>query len=127
MAETGETQSGLARAIGVDRSTVSQFLADEGGRMPGAHLVASAARHFPRETRVSRPNGGYFLWFEFPERVDSLQLFQLALAQGISLAPGPIFSANRQYRNCARLNYGTPWDERCEQAMATLGRLLAAF
>ncbi|MAN57694.1 MAG: transcriptional regulator [Paracoccus sp.] len=46
MAETGETQSGLARAIGVDRSTVSQFLADEGGRMPGAHLVASAARHF---------------------------------------------------------------------------------
>ncbi|HCB42716.1 MAG: GntR family transcriptional regulator [Pseudomonadales bacterium] len=90
-------------------------------------MLASAARHFPRETRVSRPNGGYFLWFEFPERVDSLQLFQLALAQGISLAPGPIFSANRQYRNCARLNYGTPWDERCEQAMATLGRLLAAF
>ena len=84
-------------------------------------MLASAARHFPRETRVSRPNGGYFLWFEFPERVDSLQLFQHALA------PGPIFSANRQYRNCARLNYGTPWDERCEQAMATLGRLLAAF
>lgn len=90
-------------------------------------MLASAARHFPRETRVSRPNGGYFLWFEFPERVDSLQLFQHALAQGISLAPGPIFSANRHYRNCARLNYGTPWDERCEQAMATLGRLLAAF
>jgi len=90
-------------------------------------MLASAARHFPHETRVSRPNGGYFLWFEFPERVDSLQLFQHALAQGISLAPGPIFSANRQYRNCARLNYGTPWDERCEQAMATLGRLLAAF
>ncbi|MEH6502174.1 MAG: PLP-dependent aminotransferase family protein, partial [Pseudoalteromonas distincta] len=24
-------------------------------------MLASAARHFPRETRVSRPNGGYFL------------------------------------------------------------------
>ena len=90
-------------------------------------MLASAARHFPRETRVSRPNGGYFLWFEFPERVDSLQLFQHALAQGISLAPGPIFSANRHYRNCARLNYGHPWDEPSEQAMATLGRLIAAF
>ena len=90
-------------------------------------MLASAARHFPRETRVSRPNGGYFLWFEFPERVDSLQLFQHALAQGISLAPGPIFSANRQYRNCARLNYGHPWDDPSEQAMATLGRLIAAF
>ena len=50
-----------------------------------------------------------------------------ALAQGISLAPGPIFSANRQYRNCARLNYGHPWDDPSEQAMATLGRLIAAF
>ncbi|WP_372800159.1 helix-turn-helix domain-containing protein [Paracoccus seriniphilus] len=46
MAETGETQSGLARATGVDRSTISQLLTDEGGRMPGAHLIALAARHF---------------------------------------------------------------------------------
>ncbi|PHQ69171.1 MAG: transcriptional regulator [Paracoccus sp.] len=46
MADGGETQSGLARAIGVDRSTVSQLLTDAGGRMPGAHLVAAAARHF---------------------------------------------------------------------------------
>lgn len=46
MAETGETQSGLARAIGVDRSTISQLLTDAGGRMPGAHLIAAAARHF---------------------------------------------------------------------------------
>lgn len=46
MAESGETQSGLARAIGVDRSTVSQLLTDSGARMPGAHLIALAARHF---------------------------------------------------------------------------------
>ncbi|MCF5282067.1 GntR family transcriptional regulator, partial [Pseudomonas syringae] len=25
------------------------------------------------------------------------------------------------------LNYGTPWDERSEQAMAMLGRILASF
>ncbi|WP_339847847.1 PLP-dependent aminotransferase family protein, partial [uncultured Halopseudomonas sp.] len=90
-------------------------------------MLASAARHFPPDTRVTRPNGGYFLWFEFPTRVDSLQLFQHALAQGISLAPGPIFSANRHYGHCARLNYGHPWDTRSEQAMATLGRIIASF
>lgn len=42
----------------------------------------------PEQTRVSRPSGGYFLWLELPEAVDSLRLFQLALAQGISLARG---------------------------------------
>lgn len=90
-------------------------------------MLNSAAQHFPRETRVTHPKGGYFLWFEFPSKVDSLQLFQQALDQGISLAPGPIFSANRQYRHCARLNYGYPWDDRSERAMAALGRLIAAF
>lgn len=92
-----------------------------------AAMLASAARHFPAETRVSRPAGGYFLWFEFPERVDSLQLFQLALAQGISLAPGPIFSATRGFRHCARLNHGHPWDAQSEAAMELLGRILASF
>lgn len=90
-------------------------------------MLASAARHFPAGTRVTRPSGGYFLWFEFPEKVDSLQLFQLALAQGISLAPGPIFSATRRFRNCARLNHGHPWDAQSEQAMELLGRILASF
>ncbi|KPY25120.1 Transcriptional regulator, GntR family/aminotransferase [Pseudomonas coronafaciens pv. porri] len=90
-------------------------------------MLAAAARYFPAATRVTRPIGGYFLWFEFPEQVDSLQLFQLALAQGISLAPGPIFSASQRFKNCARLNYGTPWDDRSEQAMAMLGRIIASF
>jgi DNA-binding transcriptional MocR family regulator len=92
-----------------------------------AAMLASAARHFPASTRVTRPSGGYFLWFEFPEQVDSLQLFQLALAQGISLAPGPIFSATRRFGNCARLNYGHPWNAQSEQAMAVLGRIIDSF
>jgi len=90
-------------------------------------MLAAATRYFPANTRVTKPAGGYFLWFEFPEQVDSLQLFQLALAQGISLAPGPIFSASQRFQNCARLNYGYPWDDRSEQAMAMLGRILASF
>ena len=92
-----------------------------------ASMLASAARHFPASTRVTRPSGGYFLWFEFPEQVDSLQLFRLALAQGISLAPGPIFSATRRFGNCARLNYGHPWSAQSEQAMAVLGRIIDSF
>jgi DNA-binding transcriptional MocR family regulator len=90
-------------------------------------MLASAARHFPASTRVTRPSGGYFLWFEFPERLDSLQLLRLALAQGISLAPGPIFSASQGFRHCARLNHGHPWDARSEQAMEVLGRLVAGL
>ncbi|MCE1241713.1 PLP-dependent aminotransferase family protein [Oryzomicrobium sp.] len=90
-----------------------------------AQLMDAVARHFPAETRVSRPEGGYFLWLELPEGTDTLALHRRALAQGISIAPGPIFSAKREYRHCLRLNSGHPWDGRVEAAVAALGRLVA--
>ncbi|SMY08762.1 helix-turn-helix domain-containing protein [Flavimaricola marinus] len=43
MAERHSTQSALARAAGVDRSTISQLMQDDGSRLPNAHLVASCA------------------------------------------------------------------------------------
>lgn len=43
MAEKGMTQSGLARAAGVDRSTISQLLTGTGARLPNAQLVAECA------------------------------------------------------------------------------------
>jgi len=43
MAERDVTQSGLARAVGVDRSTVSQLLGDAGARLPNAQVVAECA------------------------------------------------------------------------------------
>ncbi len=87
-------------------------------------MLAAVARHFPAATRVTRPSGGYFLWLELPEQIDALKLFQLAHAQGISLAPGPIFSATRRFGHCLRLNYGHPWTTASEQAMETLGRII---
>ena len=90
-----------------------------------ASLTAAIARHFPKGVRVSQPAGGYFLWVEFAEGFDTLALHREALAAGISVAPGPIFSARRGLTNGLRLNYGHPWTDRLEDAMAVLGRLAA--
>jgi transcriptional regulator with XRE-family HTH domain len=43
MADRAMTQSGLARAVGVDRSTISQLLGDQGARLPNAQVVAECA------------------------------------------------------------------------------------
>lgn len=88
-------------------------------------MLAAAARYFPAQTRVTQPQGGYFLWFEFPREVDALRLFRQAATMGISLAPGPIFSATQGFTHCVRLNCGHPWDARSEAAVQTLGELLA--
>ena len=75
-------------------------------------------------TRLARPSGGYFLWVELPRGVDTLAVHRLALDQGISIAPGPIFSAKREYGHCLRLNYGHPWTPATEKAVAVLGQII---
>lgn len=91
-----------------------------------AAALASLQRHLPPGYRVTRPEGGYFLWVEFPEGVDAVALHRSALASGISIAPGPIFSARRGFGNCIRLNYGHPWGRKAEGAVAALAAILRA-
>lgn len=87
-------------------------------------MMQAIVRHFPQGTKATRPSGGYFLWIELPGRLDTLEIQNKAIALGISVAPGPLFSAHRDFNNCLRLNYGHEWDARAEQAVATLGRLI---
>ncbi len=89
-----------------------------------AQLVAEVETSFPEGCRLARPRGGYFLWVELPAGVDSLRLHTEALQRGISVAPGPIFSAKREFSNYLRLNFGHPVDGRQRQALATIGELI---
>jgi transcriptional regulator with XRE-family HTH domain len=43
LSRTGTNQSDLARATGVDRSTISQLLRDDAARLPNAHVVGACA------------------------------------------------------------------------------------
>jgi DNA-binding transcriptional MocR family regulator len=85
---------------------------------------ASIRRWLPAGVRWVRPAGGYFIWLEFPQAIDAMALHRLAIEQGISLAPGPIFSAKHAFKNCIRLNFGHPWSQQIDDAIRTLGKLL---
>lgn len=89
-----------------------------------AAAIESLSRHLPADIRISRPEGGYFLWLELPDGRDAIEIHQRALEQGFSIAPGPIFSARRAFRHCLRLNYGHPWTSASEGAVRALGRIL---
>jgi DNA-binding transcriptional MocR family regulator len=88
-------------------------------------LRQAAFQCFPKGTRITRPGGGHMLWIELPGKIDAMKLWRSALAEHISILPGPIFSATGRYRNHIRLNAGVmPADAR-NRALATLGGLCA--
>lgn len=80
-------------------------------------------RYFPEGTQMTRPKGNFILWVSLPVRVNTQDLHVRALEQGISIAPGLIFSNTEQFNHCIRLNCGLPWNNETERALRTLGQL----
>jgi DNA-binding transcriptional MocR family regulator len=81
------------------------------------------ARFFPANTRLTTPLGGYVLWVQLPDSIDTMQLYKAAIAQKISFVPGQLFTCTRLYDSYLRLAYGTLNPKTAGQALQTLGRL----
>ena len=123
MAAPTLSQAALAEYLasgGYDRHLrrLQRQLAEQVARFRDAIVHA-----FPSGTAVSRPAGGCFLWVELPQGADTLALHARALADGVRIMPGPVFSARSRFRRCLRINCGHPWSRRMEDAILTLGTL----
>lgn len=81
------------------------------------------ARYFPRGTRATRPDGGFLVWVEMPETVDSVLLFQRLLQENICLTPGPLYSLSNRYDHALRLSTCFPFDGRYALAIQRTGQL----
>ena len=85
-------------------------------------MVQSVECHFPGQTRVTRPSGGFLLWVQLPESCNSLELYTRALKAGIAITPGEIFSSTNHYHNFIRLNAAN-WSADTDRAIQKLGSL----
>ena len=108
-------QGGYDRHLGALRRT---FTAQQKSALQALRV------HMPPGFQVTQPLGGYFLWLEFPDQVDAIDVHRKALEQGFSIAPGPIFSARREFAHCLRLNYGHEWTAASERAIKSLGAIV---
>ncbi len=81
-------------------------------------------KHFPADTKVSRPHGGFVLWVQLNKKINTFRLRNEAIRHHISIVPGRIFSPSHAYANCLRISFGKPWDEDAEYGLMMLGKLI---
>jgi DNA-binding transcriptional MocR family regulator len=72
-------------------------------RQRSAALVAALHEHLPASVSFVEPEGGFFVWLQFPEDVDTASLRRKARQQDIDFQPGVNFSINRGLQNFMRL------------------------
>jgi DNA-binding transcriptional MocR family regulator len=87
----------------------------------------AVAEYFPEGTKISRPQGGFMLWVELNKKIDTADLYDRAIRQKISIAPGRMFSLQNQFSNCMRLSYGQRWSEMIDSKLKQLGKIAKSF
>lgn len=80
-------------------------------------------KYFPIGTKISHPNGGWWLWLELPEPFDTMPLLHQSVPLGIAFAPGILFSTSPKFAHCMRVNIARPWDRDMDRGFKTLGSL----
>ncbi|WP_035250469.1 PLP-dependent aminotransferase family protein [Desulfocurvus vexinensis] len=90
-------------------------------------MQEAAARHLPPEVRLTRAEGGMFLWAVMPEGYSSMELFERAIRCKVAFVPGRPFYVDGSGDNTMRLNYTNSEPERIEEGMRRLGRCLEEY
>jgi len=58
-------------------------------------LMAALDEQFGIAAEFAEPKGGIFLWVKLPDQVDTVKLYQKALAAGVAINPGPEWSTDK--------------------------------
>jgi 2-aminoadipate transaminase len=68
-------------------------------------MLSSLARHFPRDVRWTRPQGGLFLWVTLPKGFDTTALLDEAIREKVAFVPGAAFYPCGGGEETMRLNF----------------------
>lgn len=86
--------------------------------------MQAITQYFPADTKITQPRGGYVLWVELKKHINAFEVYEKAMEQNISIAPGQIFSADARFTNFIRVGFGIPYSDAVEKSLKTLGSLI---
>jgi DNA-binding transcriptional MocR family regulator len=83
-------------------------------------------QHFPKETIVWIPEGGYMLWVELPQNIDIERAYQASLLKNVAFSRGTAFFTTPETKiSSMRLNCSRPTTDDLVQGLEILGKILA--
>ena len=87
-------------------------------------LLEALAQYLPPGARFARPEGGYQVWVELPDAIDTSELLPDAVAAGVLFAPGAQFHHDRRPSHGLRLRYAMADEAELREGAAVLGEVV---
>jgi 2-aminoadipate transaminase len=87
-------------------------------------MMDALNEHFGTAAEFDDPKGGIFLWVKLPDQVDTMKLYQSALAAGVAINPGPEWTTDKTYgKSRTRLCFASPTHEQIREGVAKLAEI----
>ena len=89
------------------------------------YMVSLLEKYMPDGVSWTHPDGGLFLWVTLPEGIDTVAMYDSALAAGVAYVAGSFFFPDGSHRNTMRLNFSYLAKERMEAGVQLLAAEIA--
>jgi 2-aminoadipate transaminase len=87
-----------------------------------AAMQSALEEQFGDAASWTDPHGGFFLWVDLDDSVDTEELFPVALAEGVAFIPGNAFSPSRRFPHSLRVCFAATPPDRIAEGIARLRR-----
>jgi len=87
-------------------------------------MLAGLEDHMLEGTTWTRPNGGFFVWVNLPEGLDSQAMLPRAVSARVAYTPGTAFYADGLGSRNMRLSFCFPPPDRIYEGTRRLGEVL---
>ena len=87
-------------------------------------MLSLLEKYMPSGVSWTYPEGGLFLWLTLPPVVDTVALYDKALAAGVAYVAGSFFYTDGSHRNTMRLNFSFVAEAKMEPGIKLLAELV---
>jgi len=88
-------------------------------------MLSLLERYMPEGVSWTHPEGGLFLFLTLPGSIDTVALYDRALAAGVAYVAGSFFYSDGSHRNTMRLNFSFLARSRMEEGVKLLAGVVA--
>ncbi len=87
-------------------------------------MLAALEEFFPEGISWTHPEGGFFIWANLPEYVNTKDMLAAAIDQKVAYVPGMAFFPDRSGANYMRLNFSYPPEEQIWEGVRRLSLVI---
>ncbi len=90
-------------------------------------MVTALQKHLPECVTFTAPRGGFYIWLQLPEGIDSTEILKNAIEKGVVFVSGKTFDPQGKINNTMRLSFCNTSVEKINEGIPLVAEAIKSF